>query len=104
MDLGAEVGATTYVFWGGREGAEVDAAKDPVEAIKRFREAIELPLRVLARSEVRLPVRARGEAERAARRHLFPDDGRLSRVHPDARSIPTWSASTPRSRTSTWWG
>ena len=40
MDLGAEVGATTYVFWGGREGAEVDAAKDPVEAIKRFREAL----------------------------------------------------------------
>ena len=40
MDLGAELGASTYVFWGGREGAEVDAAKDPVEAIKRFRDAI----------------------------------------------------------------
>jgi xylose isomerase len=40
IDLGAELGATTYVFWGGREGAEVDAAKNPVEAIARFREAI----------------------------------------------------------------
>jgi xylose isomerase len=40
IDLGVELGARTYVFWGGREGAEVDAAKDPVEAIKRFREAI----------------------------------------------------------------
>src|SRR5215204_562288 len=40
MDLGVELGANTYVFWGGREGAEVDAAKDPVEAIKRFRDAI----------------------------------------------------------------
>jgi xylose isomerase len=40
MELGVELGATTYVFWGGREGAEVDAAKDPVEAIKRFREAM----------------------------------------------------------------
>jgi xylose isomerase len=40
MDLGVELGAQTYVFWGGREGAEVDAAKDPVEAIKRFRDAI----------------------------------------------------------------
>lgn len=40
MDLGVELGATTYVFWGGREGAEVDAAKDPIEAIKRFRDAI----------------------------------------------------------------
>jgi xylose isomerase len=41
MDLGVELGARTYVFWGGREGAEVDAAKDPIEAIKRFRGAID---------------------------------------------------------------
>ena len=41
MDLGVELGARTYVFWGGREGAEVDAGKDPVEAIKRFRDAID---------------------------------------------------------------
>ena len=41
MDLGVELGAQTYVFWGGREGAEVDAAKDPIEAIKRFRAAID---------------------------------------------------------------
>ncbi len=40
MDLGAEFGAQTFVFWGGREGAESDAAKDPAEAIKRFRQAI----------------------------------------------------------------
>jgi xylose isomerase len=40
MDLGVELGAATYVFWGGREGTEVDAAKDPLEAIRRFREAI----------------------------------------------------------------
>lgn len=41
MDLGAEFGARTYVFWGGREGVETDAAKNPVDAIKRFREAID---------------------------------------------------------------
>jgi len=35
MDLGAELGAKIYVFWGGREGAEVDAAKDPREALIR---------------------------------------------------------------------
>ncbi len=40
MDLGAELGAKIYVFWGGREGAETDAGKDPVDGIKRFREAI----------------------------------------------------------------
>jgi xylose isomerase len=41
MDLGAELGAKIYVFWGGREGAEVDASKDPVTAIKRFRDALD---------------------------------------------------------------
>ncbi|MCC6422305.1 MAG: xylose isomerase [Phycisphaerales bacterium] len=40
MDLGAECGAKIYVFWGGREGTESDATKDPIESIKRFREAI----------------------------------------------------------------
>ncbi|HYF48404.1 MAG TPA: xylose isomerase [Planctomycetota bacterium] len=40
IDLGVELGAKIYVFWGGREGAEVDAGKDPVEAIKRNREAM----------------------------------------------------------------
>jgi xylose isomerase len=40
IDLGVEFGAQIYVFWGGREGTESDATKDPVEAIKRNREAM----------------------------------------------------------------
>jgi xylose isomerase len=40
LDLAAELEAGIYVFWGGREGSEVDASKDPREAIKRFREAM----------------------------------------------------------------
>ncbi len=40
IDLGVELGAEVYVFWGGREGTEVDASKDPVTAIKRYRECI----------------------------------------------------------------
>jgi len=40
IDLGVELGAKVYVFWGGREGAEVDAAKDPQEALKRYREGL----------------------------------------------------------------
>jgi xylose isomerase len=40
MDLGVEMGAKIYVFWGGREGTETDASKDPVTAIKRTREAM----------------------------------------------------------------
>jgi xylose isomerase len=40
IDLGIEFGAKIYVFWGGREGTESDASKNPVEAIKRTREAL----------------------------------------------------------------
>ncbi|MCS6897698.1 MAG: TIM barrel protein, partial [Nitrospira sp.] len=40
IDLAAELGAQVFVFWGGREGAEVDATKDPVVAAQWLREAI----------------------------------------------------------------
>lgn len=40
MDLGAEFGAEIYVFWGGREGTETDASKDPRDSMKRFRECM----------------------------------------------------------------
>jgi xylose isomerase len=41
LDLAAELGARTYVFWGGREGSETDAAKDVRAALERYREAID---------------------------------------------------------------
>jgi xylose isomerase len=41
LDLAAELGAGTYVFWGGREGSEVDVAKDHRAALDRYREAID---------------------------------------------------------------
>ncbi len=40
IDLGAEFGAKTYVFWGGREGTETDSSKSAVDAIKRNRQAM----------------------------------------------------------------
>jgi xylose isomerase len=40
IDLGAELNAEVYVFWGGREGTEAGAAKDPRDALERYREAI----------------------------------------------------------------
>ncbi|MGZ3584560.1 MAG: xylose isomerase, partial [Ktedonobacterales bacterium] len=40
IDLGVELGAELYVFWGGREGVETDASKNPQESLKRFREAL----------------------------------------------------------------
>jgi len=41
LDLAAELGAPTYVFWGGREGAETDSAKDVRVALDRFREGLD---------------------------------------------------------------
>src|ERR687885_384039 len=41
IDLAAELGARTYVFWGGREGSEVDFAKDVRAALDRYREAMD---------------------------------------------------------------
>lgn len=41
IDIGARLGATTYVMWGGREGLEVESSKNPVESVKRYREAVE---------------------------------------------------------------
>jgi xylose isomerase len=41
MDLAAELGASTYVLWGGREGSETDAAKNVAAALDRYREGID---------------------------------------------------------------
>ena len=42
IELAVELGAETYVCWGGREGAESDAAKDGYVAMERFREAFNI--------------------------------------------------------------
>jgi xylose isomerase len=42
IDLAAEVGAKTFVMWGGREGSEYDVAKDIRGALERYREAVNL--------------------------------------------------------------
>ncbi len=42
IDLAAELGAKTYVAWGGREGAESGAAKDVRIALDRMKEAFDL--------------------------------------------------------------
>ncbi len=42
IDLAAELGAETFVMWGGREGSEYDSAKDVQAALERYREALNL--------------------------------------------------------------
>jgi len=41
IDMGAALGARVYVMWGGREGLEVEASKDPIDIVKRYREGVE---------------------------------------------------------------
>ncbi len=40
IDHGVELGATVFVFWGGREGVETDASKSALDSLKRMREAV----------------------------------------------------------------
>ncbi|MGI9052379.1 MAG: xylose isomerase [Ilumatobacteraceae bacterium] len=42
LDLAAELGAATFVAWGGREGAESGAAKDVRVALDRYKEAFDV--------------------------------------------------------------
>lgn len=41
LDIGAELGARIFAFWGGREGVETLAGNDPLDALGRLRDAID---------------------------------------------------------------
>ena len=41
IDVAAELGAPTYVLWGGREGVETAASKEPSDALSRYKEALD---------------------------------------------------------------
>ena len=76
--------------------------EDPGRSDQAVPRGDQLPVRVRDRPELRLPLRARSQAERAARRHLLPDDRRVPRASSRRSRIRRWSASTPRSPTSRW--
>ena len=97
MDLGAELGARIFVMWGGARGDRDRRLPAPRRRRPAVPRGAELPVRVLHRQRLRLPLRARGEAERAAQRHLLRDHRRLSRVHPDPRP-PGAGGGEPRGR------
>ncbi|MFF1819934.1 xylose isomerase [Kribbella sp. NPDC058245] len=42
LDLAAELGASTYVLWGGREGAESGGSKDVRAALDRYKESMDI--------------------------------------------------------------
>ena len=86
MDLGAEFGRETYVFWGGREGSEVDAAKNPLDTLEMVPRSAQLPQRLSDGAGLRLQTRARTQAQRAARRYLSRHDGPRAGLHRNAGS------------------
>ena len=103
IDLAAELGAQTYVFWGGREGAEYDARQGrPRRARPLPRGRRHCSAQYVDRPGLRHPVRASSPSRtsRAATSCCRPSGTRW-RSSPSS-STPTWSASTPRSATSRW--
>lgn len=41
VDLAADMGASTFVMWGGREGSEYDGSKDVFAGLERYREGVD---------------------------------------------------------------
>ena len=86
MDLGVELGREHLRVLGRtrrRGGGRSQGSGQGHQAVPR---GPELSVRLRARSEVRAALRARSQAERAARRHLLPDNRRVSRLHSHARA------------------
>ena len=102
IDLAAELGAQTYVFWGGREGSEVDFAKDIRSALDRYREAMDtLAAYVDRHAATRCgSPSSRSPTSRGAT-SCCPPSGTPS-PSSTSSSTPTWSGSTPRPVTSRW--
>ena len=92
IDLAAELGAQTYVIWGGREGAEYDGAKDVRAALDRYREAHRHAGRL------RASTRATASGSRSSRSRT--SRAATSCCRPSATRWP----SSPASSTTTWSG
>src|SRR5262249_34093458 len=41
IELGVELGASVYVIWGGRAGAETDAGKSALDALRWYRDCLD---------------------------------------------------------------
>jgi xylose isomerase len=77
IDIGAELGAPTFVLWGGREGVESAAARDPRVALERYREGVEFLCEyILAQGlQMRVALEAKPNEPRA---HLYlPTTGHM---------------------------
>ena len=85
IDLGAELGGEVYVFWGGREGTEAGVGQGPARRARALPRGRQRARRLLREPGLRVPLRARAEAERAARRHLPAHRRARAALHHHAR-------------------
>ena len=101
IDMGSELGASVFVMWGGREGLEVEASKDPIEAIERYREGVEFLANYIHGSAYQMriaiepkPNEPRGDIFLATAGHVLHDPlaGRLFFLVPvqDLLSFGMW--------------
>ena len=84
IDLGAELGAEVYVFWGGREGTEAARREGPARRARPLPGGDRRAGRLRRRPGLRAALRHGAEAERAARGHL-PADRSATRCTSSAR-------------------
>ena len=81
IDLGVEFGAKTYVFWGGREGTETDSSKNPLDAIKRMREAMNFLCEYALDKKYDLKFALEAKPNEPRGDHLQPDHRTHAGVH-----------------------
>ncbi len=77
IDVGAELQAPVFVLWGGREGVETGAARDPRLALERYREAVDFLCEYIRsqKLEMRLALEAKPNEPRG---HLYlPTTGHM---------------------------
>ena len=91
-----------FVFWGGREGVDVDAAKDPIQTGGWFREAINFLCEYVISQDYTIKFAMEPKPNEPRGDLYLPTVG--SRCWHSSRRwiIPKWSASTPKPPTSRW--
>ena len=101
LDLAAELGARTYVFWGGREGAESGAAKDIAAALSRYKEGLDLLSGYVLEQgyDLRFAIEPKPNEPRGTSCCPAPGTRWPSST---SSSTPRWWASTRRSGTRRW--
>ena len=100
IDLGVELGAKTYVFWGGREGAECNVAKDPIDALKRYRDGLNYLCDYVRDQKYDLNFALEAKPNEPRADMYFPHNRALSRIYRNP-GLPRNGGRQPGSRTRT---